>query len=99
MNRRTMLRVSAFGAAVMWLQRAEPMTADAARLVSIAEFSASGARLGITDVAKLVKPESEWRRQLTPLSFEVARHADTERPFHRRDLEPARQGHLSLHLL
>jgi peptide-methionine (R)-S-oxide reductase len=76
-----MLRVSAFGAAVMWLQRAEPMTADAARLVSIAEFSASGARLGITDVAKLVKPEGEWRRQLTPLSFEVARHADTERPF------------------
>jgi peptide-methionine (R)-S-oxide reductase len=28
-----------------------------------------------------VKSEDEWKKQLPPASFEVTRHADTERPF------------------
>jgi peptide-methionine (R)-S-oxide reductase len=54
---------------------------ETAKLVSIVEFSGVGVKVGVKDLPKLVKPESEWRRQLAPLSFEVARHADTERPF------------------
>jgi peptide-methionine (R)-S-oxide reductase len=49
--------------------------------VLIAEFSDAGARLRTVRVAKVVKPESEWRRQLSPLAFQVARRGDTERPF------------------
>ena len=30
---------------------------------------------------KIIKTESEWQAQLTPLQFEVTRHAATERPF------------------
>ena len=30
---------------------------------------------------KVVKTEAEWRAQLDPMQFEVARHAATERPF------------------
>ena len=30
---------------------------------------------------KIIKTEAEWQNQLTPMQFEVARHAATERPF------------------
>ena len=53
----------------------------AATLVSIAEYSDAGVRLGVKDLPKIVKSEGEWRRQLTPIAFEVARHESTERPF------------------
>jgi peptide-methionine (R)-S-oxide reductase len=50
--------------------------------VLIAEFSDAGVRTGTTRVAKVVKSEAEWRKQLgNPLVFEVTRHGDTERPF------------------
>ncbi|MGP1683254.1 MAG: peptide-methionine (R)-S-oxide reductase, partial [Giesbergeria sp.] len=31
--------------------------------------------------AKIIKPEAEWRRQLSDEQFEVTRHKATERPF------------------
>lgn len=31
--------------------------------------------------ARVHKSEAEWREQLTPMAFEVTRHAATERPF------------------
>jgi peptide-methionine (R)-S-oxide reductase len=34
---------------------------------------------GMSD--KIKKPEEEWRKQLTPLQFEVTRHKATERAF------------------
>ncbi|HVT38228.1 MAG TPA: peptide-methionine (R)-S-oxide reductase MsrB [Gemmatimonadaceae bacterium] len=49
--------------------------------VMIVEFSDTGARQRTVRVPKVVKPESEWRRQLSPLAFQVARRGDTERPF------------------
>jgi peptide-methionine (R)-S-oxide reductase len=34
-----------------------------------------------TYMKKIIKTESEWQNQLTPLQYEVTRHAATERPF------------------
>ncbi len=55
--------------------------ATAADEVLIVQFSDDGKRLGAVKVPKVVKPEGEWQKQLSPLAFEVTRHADTERSF------------------
>jgi len=88
MNRRTMLTVSAAGGVglVLWRSAGIP-SLDAGsppgppKVVSIAEYSDAGVRLRVSDVPKLVKAADEWRRQLTPIQFEVTRHRATERPF------------------
>jgi peptide-methionine (R)-S-oxide reductase len=49
--------------------------------VEIVEFSASGARQRTVRVAKIVKSDAEWRKQLTGLQFEITRQKGTEVPF------------------
>src|ERR1700722_3941275 len=46
------------------------------RQVAIVEFSDAGARSGIISVPKIEKSEAEWKKQLSPDSFEVTRHAE-----------------------
>jgi peptide-methionine (R)-S-oxide reductase len=53
----------------------------AARTVAIEEFSPDGKSLGVKQVAKIVKSETEWRAELSPLAFQVARQAGTEYAF------------------
>jgi peptide-methionine (R)-S-oxide reductase len=49
--------------------------------VTIEAFDAAGKSLGKQTVAKVVKTEEEWRKQLSPLAFSVTRQEDTEQAF------------------
>jgi peptide-methionine (R)-S-oxide reductase len=50
-------------------------------MVAIEDFSPAGKDIGRVQVAKVVKSEADWKRELSPESFEVTRHADTEAPY------------------
>lgn len=49
--------------------------------VTIVEFTDSGERKDTVHVPKIVKSESEWRQQLSPGAFNVAREEGTEMAF------------------
>jgi len=49
--------------------------------VDIENFSAAGKTLGKVNVARVVKTDDEWRKQLSAESYVVTRKAGTERPF------------------
>ncbi len=49
--------------------------------VTIVNFSDDGKSLWKQTVAKVVKTDGEWLRQLGKNSFEIAREADTEMPY------------------
>ena len=49
--------------------------------VTLVEFTNDGKRLKTVAVDKVVKSEAEWHKQLTPLAFDVTRHAGTERAY------------------
>jgi peptide-methionine (R)-S-oxide reductase len=87
-ERRTFLVISASGLAgfLLWsAQRPGPAAAagtkDSSPKVTVIEFSDSGKRIRKVHVAKVAKSEAEWRKQLSPIAFDVTRHADTEFAF------------------
>jgi peptide-methionine (R)-S-oxide reductase len=49
--------------------------------VVIVQFSDTGSRQGTARLAKLEKSDADWKKQLSPLAFYVARQGGTERPF------------------
>jgi peptide-methionine (R)-S-oxide reductase len=57
------------------------LPALAAEIVEIENFDAAGRSLGKVRVTKLLRSEAEWKKALSPESFEVTRHADTEPAF------------------
>jgi len=55
-------------------------------------FDRQGKLVGPVEVAKVVKPDAEWQRQLTPKQFLIARGKGTERAFCGTLLDNKRQG-------
>jgi len=51
------------------------------KTVKIAQFDKSGHLTGVVEVERIVKPDAEWRKQLSPEAYQVARHKGTERAF------------------
>ena len=49
--------------------------------VTVIQYSADGKKQGKVKLPRVTKSEAEWRQQLSPISFEVARHAGTERAY------------------
>lgn len=49
--------------------------------VSIEEFGADGRSLGVHAVARIRRSDADWRAQLSPLAFQVARQEGTEASF------------------
>ena len=47
--------------------------------VSIENFDASGRSQGLVQVSKVVKTDAEWRKLLSPESYDITRRAGTER--------------------
>ena len=58
-----------------------PEQEDNAGPVKIVKFSDDGMRLGMYTTAKVRKNKSEWKKELTPLQYDVTRRAATEYPF------------------
>jgi peptide-methionine (R)-S-oxide reductase len=73
---------AALGGAVLWSSRKPYATVVEAKSppgeVTIVQFSDAGKRMGTAKIAKVVKSENEWRKQLPAGAFEITRHADTE---------------------
>lgn len=78
----------AAGVVLAWVytERHPPIHAEAAaaglpKTVQIVEFTDDGQRKSTVTVDRIMKSEAEWKKQLSRDSFEVARHAGTERPY------------------
>jgi peptide-methionine (R)-S-oxide reductase len=54
---------------------------SAVAMVEIVNFDASGAKLGARLVPKVVFGETEWRKRLSPVAFDITRNAGTEVAF------------------
>jgi peptide-methionine (R)-S-oxide reductase len=76
---------AALGGAALFSLRRPHVIAEAAKTepaeVTIVQFSDSGQRLGAVKIARVVKSDEEWRKELPSGVFEITRHADTEMPF------------------
>jgi peptide-methionine (R)-S-oxide reductase len=87
-SRRAFLATAAgtCGALALWSLQRPPIASAAsgtktAGMVTIIQFDANGKKTGKIAVPKIVKSDAEWQHQLSPISYEVTRHAGTERAY------------------
>lgn len=89
-TRRTFLSVCGLGmaAALYWSSRKEKKGIDTMATktttpeeVTIVEFSDDGRKIGAAKMPKVVKSDEEWKKELSPNAYNIARHDDTEMAF------------------
>ena len=54
---------------------------DSGEEVSLVEFSDAGVRMGVTQVRKVIRSDSDWWARLTPQQYYVTRRHSTDMPF------------------
>jgi peptide-methionine (R)-S-oxide reductase len=79
-QRRRALLLSSAALAGLWTVR-KVRAAEAITEVIIVPVTDAGVIQPAVKIAKLVKSEAEWRKQLSAISFSVTRKEDTERPY------------------
>jgi peptide-methionine (R)-S-oxide reductase len=75
---------AALGGVLIWRSRGAHVIAAVKSEpgeVTIVRFSDDGKRLEKVKIAKVVKTDGEWRKQLSADAFAITRQADTERAF------------------
>lgn len=60
--------------------------------VKVRVYNHTGQLVGPVEVAKVIKTDEQWRHQLTPEQFQIARGKGTERPFCGTLLDNKRHG-------
>jgi len=83
-RRRLLIKGAAAGTALILIGDAvaqAPASTKRSQTVSIESFSAAGVSNGVQQVARVVKSDEEWRKQLSQSAYQVTRHEGTEYPF------------------
>ncbi len=85
MNRRSLLLsgTAILGGLALWTKfGVHPVHADVKMptpgMVTVVTFDDKGKKIAKTQMAKVIKTDAEWRKQLPENSYEITRHADTE---------------------
>jgi len=76
--RRQFLEFLVAGAPAALALRTLAAASNGKKTVRIVQFDAAGVRTGVVEMEKVKKPLSEWKKQLTPEQFQIARGGGTE---------------------
>lgn len=71
---------------------AAPESSKGQAMVKVHVYNAEGKLVGPIEMPKVVKTDEEWKKQLTPEQFRVARSSGTERPFCGNLLDNKKEG-------